>query len=34
MDVSTEPHHHHLVIHIDKKEHRGPETDNKAIAEF
>jgi hypothetical protein len=34
VNVSTEPVNHHLVIHADKKEHHGPETDNKAFVEF
>jgi hypothetical protein len=34
VNVSTEPFNHHLVISIDKKEHCGPETDNKGFVEF
>jgi len=34
VNVSTEPLYRHLVIHVDKKEHCGPETDNKAFVEF
>jgi hypothetical protein len=34
VNVSTEPVNHHLVIYVDKKEHCGPETENKAFVEF
>lgn len=34
MNVSRKRVNHHLVISVDKKEHRGPETDNKAFVEF
>jgi hypothetical protein len=30
----AQPVNHHLVIHIDMKEHCGPETDNKAFVEL